>query len=59
MNLGFPGSYYKLGIRDAQKNRYPLYSVLLAAGEYNKAAQYLKGWGEVTGRDLRTWQDHK
>jgi hypothetical protein len=47
---------YWHGKRDAQKDRIPLYAVLLAAGEFKLAAAYNRGWEMVTGRDLHYYR---
>ena len=47
---------YWLGRSDAQENRIPLYSVLIAAGEFVLAAAYNRGWEGITGMDLHFYR---
>lgn len=49
--------WFNIGARDAHKKRYPLYAVLIAAEMFAEARQYARGWGDVTGRDLRCFRD--
>jgi hypothetical protein len=49
--------YHRLGMADARKKVYPLYTVLLLAGENVEAGAYRRGWEEVTGQSLVHWRD--
>jgi hypothetical protein len=55
--LNFVNPWYKLGRADANANRYPMYSVLIACERWEDARQYAAGWKAITRADLSQWRD--
>jgi hypothetical protein len=47
--------WYIVGRREARTNAFPLYAVLIAAGESTAARQYAEGWKDVSGGQLSSW----
>lgn len=55
--MKYLNKFYRLAREDARKARYPLYGLLVAAGDDYNAAMYLTGWFEQTKFDIATWVD--